>query len=334
MFEATDKRQTQKSRTDGEFKLSAPPVAQRTLKNPISCTGVGLHSGVKVTMTLKPAPVDHGIVFKRVDIAGNGETIPARYDMVDDTRLCTGVSSNGVQVRTIEHLMSALAGSRIDNLLIEITGPEVPVMDGSAHPFVFLVDCAGVVEQDAPRKALRVLRPIALKDGDRAVSLEPADGFHIDLAIDFATKAISRQEMSIDFTASAFRAEVSRARTFGLEQEVAMLRAAGLAKGGSLDNAVVIGADNKILNEDGLRYEDEFVRHKVLDAVGDLYLAGHPIMGRFSGCCSGHAMNNQLLRALFADPTAYSLEPMCETPVVSRAQSGASLPVRAVAAKA
>lgn len=335
MFDAMSKKQGRSSRADSGITLSGHPLAQRTLKNPISCTGVGLHSGVKVTMTLKPAPVGHGIVFKRVDIAGNGELIPARWDMVDDTRLCTGVSSNGVQVRTIEHLMSALAGSRIDNLLIEITGPEVPVMDGSAQPFVFLIDCAGVVEQEAPRMAVRVLRPITLKDGDRSVTLEPADQFQIDLAIDFATKAISRQEMQIDFSASAFRTEVCRARTFGLEQEVAMLRAAGLAKGGSLDNAVVIGADNKILNEDGLRYDDEFVRHKVLDAVGDLYLAGHPILGRFSGCCSGHAMNNQLLRALFADPTAYRLEPMCETLAVPAKQGApATLPARAVAAKA
>ncbi|CAA6604284.1 UDP-3-O-acyl N-acetylglucosamine deacetylase [Rhodospirillaceae bacterium LM-1] len=331
MFDAMTRRHGQNGQTAGGVKLSGHPISQRTLKNPISCTGVGLHSGVKVTMTLKPAPVDHGIVFKRTDIAGNGALIPARWDMVDDTRLCTGVSANGAVVRTIEHLMSALAGSRIDNLLIEITGPEVPVMDGSAQPFVFLIDCAGVVEQDAPRMAIRVLRSIKLQDGDRMVSLEPADSFQVDLAIDFASAVINRQEMQVEITSSAFRSEVCRARTFGLEQEVAMLRAAGLAKGGSLNNAVVIGADNKILNEDGLRYDDEFVRHKVLDAVGDLYLAGHPIQGRFQGRCSGHAMNNLLLRALLSDPTAYRLEPMCETLVVPA--SGAEvLPARAVAA--
>ncbi|MDK9721172.1 MAG: UDP-3-O-acyl-N-acetylglucosamine deacetylase [Rhodospirillales bacterium] len=333
MFEAMSKRQGQNGSSDASLKLSGHPINQRTLKNPISCTGVGLHSGVKVTMALKPAPADHGIVFKRTDIAGNGALIPARWDMVDDTRLCTGVSANGAVVRTIEHLMAALAGSRIDNLLIEISGPEVPVMDGSAHPFIFLIDCAGVVEQQASRQAIRVLRPIKLQDGDRVVSLEPADNFQVDLAIDFASSVIRRQEMQVEVTSGAFRSEVSRARTFGLEQEVAMLRAAGLAKGGSLDNAVVIGADNKILNEEGLRYEDEFVRHKVLDAVGDLYLAGHPILGCFRGRCSGHAMNNLLLRALFSDPTAYRLEPMCETLVVPAA--GAELlPARAVAARA
>jgi UDP-3-O-[3-hydroxymyristoyl] N-acetylglucosamine deacetylase len=331
MFEAMTKRQ---GATGNGLTLSGHPLKQRTLKNPISCTGVGLHSGVKVTMNLKPAPVDHGIVFKRTDIAGNGALIPARWDMVDDTRLCTGVSANGAQVRTIEHLMAALSGCRIDNLLIEISGPEVPVMDGSAHPFIFLIDCAGVVEQDAPRMAIRVLRSIKLQDGDRVVSLEPADSFRIDLAIDFATSAISRQEMEIDVNTGSFRTEVSRARTFGLEQEVAMLRAAGLAKGGSLDNAVVIGADNKILNEEGLRYDDEFVRHKVLDAVGDLYLAGHPILGSFHGRMSGHAMNNLLLRALLSDPTAFRLEPMCETLVVPAASGAEVLPVRAVAAKA
>lgn len=333
MFEAMSKRQGHNGSSDASLKLSGHPINQRTLKNPISCTGVGLHSGVKVTMALKPAPVNHGIVFKRTDIAGNGALIPARWDMVDDTRLCTGVSADGAVVRTIEHLMAALAGSRIDNLLIEISGPEVPVMDGSAHPFIFLIDCAGVVEQQAPRQAIRVLRPIKLQDGDRVVSLEPADSFQVDLAIDFASSAISRQEMQVEVTSGAFRSEVSRARTFGLEQEVAMLRAAGLAKGGSLDNAVVIGADNKILNEEGLRYDDEFVRHKVLDAVGDLYLAGHPILGRFLGRCSGHAMNNLLLRALFSDPTAYRLEPMCETLVVPAAGAEV-LPARAVAARA
>ncbi len=331
MFDAMTKRYGQGGSGSSGLHLSGHPLSQRTIKNPISCTGVGLHSGVKVTMTLKPAPADSGIVFKRIDIAGGGAVIPARWDCVDDTRLCTGVSAQGAQVRTIEHLMAALAGSRIDNLVIEITGPEVPVMDGSAHPFVFLIDCAGVVEQAAPRKAIRVLRSIKLQDGDREVSLEPDDGFSVDLSIDFASSAIRRQEMRIELSSSAFRSEVSRARTFGLEQEVAALRAAGLAKGGSLDNAVVIGADNKILNEEGLRYDDEFVRHKVLDAVGDLYLAGHPILGRFQGCCSGHAMNNLLLRALFSDPTAYRIETLCETLVVPPARSEAA-PARFAAA--
>jgi UDP-3-O-[3-hydroxymyristoyl] N-acetylglucosamine deacetylase len=316
----------------GSSRSPAGAIRQRTLKNPISCTGVALHSGLKVTMTLKPAQAGHGIVFKRIDIAGGGAEIPALWSHVDDTRLCTGLSNgNGVAVRTVEHLMAALAGQRIDNALIEINGPEVPVMDGSAAPFVFLIDCAGVVEQEAPRQAIRVLKKVELAEGDRMVSLLPGPGFSLSFAFDINYGGAARQEMTVAMTTRTFKAEVSRARTFGFEHEVAALRAAGLAKGGSLDNAVVVSVDNKVLNEDGLRYEDEFVRHKILDAVGDLYLAGATILGQFRGLRSGHALNNKLLRALFADPEAFEIVPMTDSQAVPAPSLLLSEPVAAVA---
>ncbi|HTH15466.1 MAG TPA: UDP-3-O-acyl-N-acetylglucosamine deacetylase [Magnetospirillum sp.] len=282
-------------------------MRQRTLKTAIGCTGVGLHSGAKVTMVLHPAEADSGIVFKRTDIAGRGAIVPALWSNVGDTRMNTClVNEAGVQVGTVEHLMSALAGAGIDNCLIEINGAEVPVMDGSAAPFLFLIECAGVVEQSAPRRAIRVLKRVTVTEGDKVASLTPANAFSLHFEIDFGAKAISRQEFSVDLSRGAFKSEISRARTFGFEQEVAMLRAAGLARGGSLDNAVVIDSTGtKVLNDDGLRYGDEFVRHKILDAVGDLSLAGAPILGAFHGVRSGHALNNQLLRALFADQTAW-----------------------------
>ena len=275
---------------------------QRTLKTAIACNGIGLHSGAKLTMTLHPAEPDTGILFRRTDISGGGAEIPARFDHVVDTRMCTVVgSSEGATVGTIEHLMSALAGMGIDNAVIEINGAEVPVMDGSAAPFVFLIECAGMVEQNAPRRAVKVLRPVTVHEGDKAATLAPAEGgLTIDFSIDFAAAAISHQDTTVGLTPATFKADVSRARTFGLLEEVAYLQANGLAKGGSLENAVVVSGD-KILNEDGLRYEDEFVRHKVLDAVGDLYTAGAPIIGHYTGVKAGHALTNQLLRALFAD---------------------------------
>jgi UDP-3-O-[3-hydroxymyristoyl] N-acetylglucosamine deacetylase len=316
----------------GSSRSQGGSVRQRTLKNPISCTGVALHSGLKVTMSLKPAQANTGIVFKRIDIAGGGAEIPALWSHVDDTRLCTGLSNgNGVVVRTVEHLMAALAGQRIDNAVIEINGPEVPVMDGSAAPFVFLIDCAGVVEQEVARKAIRVLKKVEMADGDRMVSLLPGPGFSLSFAFDIAYGGSDRQELSVALTTRSFKAEVCRARTFGFEHEVAALRAAGLAKGGSLDNAVVVSVDNKVLNEDGLRYEDEFVRHKILDAVGDLYLAGLPILGQFRGLRSGHALNNKLLRALFADPEAFEIVPMIESQAIMVEPQQASQPRAAVA---
>jgi UDP-3-O-[3-hydroxymyristoyl] N-acetylglucosamine deacetylase len=283
-------------------------VRQRTLKTAISCTGVGLHSGAKVTMTLQPAEPGTGIRFRRTDVKGQGAIVPALWSHVGDTRMnsCL-VNEDGVQVGTVEHLLSALAGSGIDNCLIEINGAEVPVMDGSAAPFLFLIECAGTVEQTAPRRAIRVLKRVSVTDGDKTASFVPANNFSVRFDIDFASRAIAQQSFSLAVTRGSFKAEISRARTFGFEQEVAYLRANGLARGGSLDNAVVIDSTGtKVLNDDGLRYGDEFVRHKILDAVGDLYLAGAPILAHFHGVRSGHALNNRLLQALFADQTAWA----------------------------
>jgi UDP-3-O-[3-hydroxymyristoyl] N-acetylglucosamine deacetylase len=308
----------------------APVLKQRTLKAPIGCTGIGLHSGAKVTMVLHPAEPDTGIRFRRVDIAGHGAIVPAHWASVGDTRMNTCLKNDdGVVVGTVEHLMSALAGQQIDNCVIEINGPEVPVMDGSAAPFLFLIECAGVVEQDAPRRAIRVLKRVVVTDGDRMAALTPSSGFSVRFEIDFASSAISRQEFFVNVSRGTFKSEISRARTFGFEQEVALLRSHGLARGGSLDNAVVIDSTGtKVLNDDGLRYGDEFVRHKVLDAVGDLYLAGAPIIGHFHGVRSGHALNNRLLRELFADKSAW-----CTTTVApgSAAAPFAPLPAAAVA---
>ncbi|MCW8861521.1 MAG: UDP-3-O-acyl-N-acetylglucosamine deacetylase [Rhodospirillales bacterium] len=299
-------------------------MRQKTLKTSISCTGISLHSGEKVSMNLCPAGIDHGIKFKRTDIAGGGSIIPARWDHVVDTRLNTTLGNDdGVTVSTVEHLMSALAGSNIDNALIEINGPEVPIMDGSAAPFMFLVECAGVVEQRSERRAIRIEKPIRVTDGDIFAEFIPDDGFVIDFAIDYSGTVIDRQEVSVPMAAGAFNNDVARARTFGFLSEVEQLRAAGLARGGSLDNAIVISGD-EVMNEDGLRYDDEFVRHKVLDAVGDLYLAGAPIVGRFRGECSGHTLNNRLLRAMFADTEAWSVVPAKDLDI-----SYATMPVAA-----
>ncbi|HEY1721852.1 MAG TPA: UDP-3-O-acyl-N-acetylglucosamine deacetylase [Magnetospirillaceae bacterium] len=287
-------------------------LRQRTLKTSISCAGVGLHSGTRVTMTLHPAEPDTGIRFRRVDIAGGGAIVPALWSSVGDTRLNTCLKDDaGHQVRTVEHLMSALAGMGVDNALIDITGPEVPAMDGSAAPFLFLVECAGVVEQDASRRAIKVLRRVTVRDGEKVAELLPSTGFSLEVTIDFPVAAIRRQETTVVMSAGAFKNEISRARSFGFEQEVTALRAAGLALGGSLENAIVISSDGqRVLNEDGLRYEDEFVRHKILDAIGDLSLAGAPLIGHFRGVRCGHEMNNRLLRSLFADSTAWALVDM------------------------
>ncbi len=288
--------------------LSEPtPLRQKTLKASIGCTGIGLHSGAKVTMVLHPAEPDSGIRFRRTDVAGKGAVIPALWSSVGDTRMNSSLlGEDGVGVGTVEHLMSALAGMGIDNCLIDISGPEVPVMDGSAAPFLFLVECAGVVEQAAPRRAIRVLKRVVVEDGDRMAALAPAAALSLRFEIDFASQAIARQEMDVTMGRGTFKSEIARARTFGFEQDVAMLRSVGLARGGSLENAVVIDSTGtRVLNDDGLRYPDEFVRHKVLDAVGDLALAGAPILGHFHGVRSGHALTNRLLRALFADASAW-----------------------------
>ena len=256
-------------------------------------------------MTLLPSGPDTGIVFKRTDISGGGSIIPATWDNVVDTMLCTTLgNADGVRIGTVEHLLSALAGAGVDNLVVEVNGPEVPVMDGSAAPFLFLFECAGIVEQDAPRRFIRILKPVSIDEGKTSATLEPGDGFTLDFEINFDSAAVSRQTISVDLADDFFKKEISRARTFGFLHEVEQLREAGLAKGGSLDNAVVVSGD-KVINEDGLRYDDEFVRHKVLDAVGDLFLAGGNVIGHFAGVCSGHATNNKLLRALFADQDAW-----------------------------
>ncbi len=285
-------------------------VRQRTLKNAMSCTGVGLHGGQPVTMNLKPADANTGIVFRRTDVSGEDAIVPARWDHVVDTRLCTVLGNkSGVTIGTVEHLMAALAGCGIDNAEIEVDGPEVPIMDGSSEPFVFLIECAGVVEMAAPRRVIRIHKDVQITVGDSEASLKPGECLDLSVEIDFDSKAVARQELSVGLMNGSFRKELASARTFGFLHEVEQLRAAGLAKGGSLENAIVVSGD-EILNEDGLRFDDEFVRHKMLDAVGDLYLAGAPIIGCFTGARSGHAANNALLRALFADDKAWSYDVM------------------------
>ncbi len=282
-------------------------IHQRTLKNVIRATGVGLHTGEKVYLTLRPAPVETGIVFRRVDLDPVVE-LSATPDRVGDTRLSTALKEGDVSVSTVEHLMSALAGLGIDNIYVELTSPEVPIMDGSAAPFVFLVQSAGVVEQSAPKKFIRVKKAVKIEDGDKWAKFEPFEGFKVSFAINFDHPifAKSPQQATVDFSTTSFVKEVSRARTFGFMHEVEALREAGLALGGSHDNAIVMDSYS-ILNDDGLRYEDEFVKHKILDAIGDLYLLGHQLIGEFSAYKSGHALNNQLLRALMAQEDAWEL---------------------------
>lgn len=287
-------------------------LRQKTLKTAINCSGIALHSGEKVSITLIPAKADFGVVFKRTDIAGKGALIPATFDNVIETMLCTKIgNADGVSVATIEHLMAALSGCGIDNLLVEINGAEMPVMDGSSAPFVFLIECAGTQELDAPRKAIRIEKPVSVEDKDRFAGFEPCQGSILDFTIDFDNPTIARQQHCIHMGRGVFKEEIARARTFGFLHEVEYMRANGLARGGSLDNAVVVSADG-VMNEDGLRFENEFVRHKILDAVGDLALAGMPIIGRYTGVCSGHYINNQLLRALMADQDAWSVVPMTQ----------------------
>jgi UDP-3-O-[3-hydroxymyristoyl] N-acetylglucosamine deacetylase len=266
----------------------------------VQFVGTGLHSGRPVRMTLHPASADTGVWFRRTDIADRDKMIPARYNAVSDTRLNTTISNGaGVSVSTIEHLMAAMAGCGLHNVLVDIDGPEVPIMDGSAEPFVFLIECVGVEDQDAPRKAIEILRVVKQGDERHYATLAPAAGTNLSFEIDFENAVVARQRLSLNLRDGTFREELARARTFGFAHEVEQLRRMGLARGGSLDNAVVI-AEDRILNREGLRFPDEFVRHKLLDAVGDLYLAGGPILGRFHGHRAGHALNNQLLRTLFA----------------------------------
>ena len=291
-------------------------ASQQTLKTIIGCRGIGLHSGHKVTMTLNPAPANTGIVFRRTDAAAE---IRASWANTADSALCTVLSNGkGISISTVEHLMAALAGAEIDNAIVELDGPEVPVMDGSSAPFLFLIECAGVVEQDAPRRAIKVLKSVSVIEDDATAALSPDDGFSMSFEIDFDNPLIRRQDISLAFDEETFKSELSRARTFGLLDEVDRLRAAGLARGGSLDNAIVVGRDH-VLNTGGLRYDNEFVRHKLLDAFGDLYLAGGPIIGSFRGVRSGHAHTRRLLATLFADGDAW-----CYTTLDRKTELGGS----------
>ncbi len=287
------------------FSVQRVASHQRTLKSSIGCVGVGLHTGVRIALTLRPASPGTGIMFRRLDA---GIEVAARADRVVDTRLCTALApaeAPDQRVGTVEHLMAAAFGCGVDNLLVEIDGPELPILDGSAAPLAFLIDCAGVVEQDATRCEIEVLRTIRVEDGAAFAELRPnAFGFDLAVSIEFAAAAIGRQALSLRLTEASFREELARARTFTEAGEVAHLRQAGLARGGSLANAVVVDGD-AVLNPGGLRMPDEFVRHKLLDAVGDLALAGTPLRGRFVGHRSGHTLNNRLLRALLADTTAW-----------------------------
>lgn len=280
-------------------------IKQRTLKNSIKATGVGLHTGDKVLLTLRPAAANTGIVFRRIDLDTPVE-IEARAENVGDTSLSTTLEKGDVRVSTVEHLLSAFAGLGVDNAYVDVSAPEVPIMDGSAAPFVFLIQSAGIVEQNVAKRFVRILQPIEVSDGDKKAALTPFDGFKMSFGIDFDHPAfIDRPKTAvIDFSSTSFVREVSRARTFGFLNEIEMLRENNLALGGSLDNAVVVD-DYRVMNEDGLRYDDEFVKHKILDAVGDLYLLGHSLIGAFHGFKSGHALNNQLLHALLADQSAW-----------------------------
>lgn len=282
-------------------------IRQRTLRNAIRATGVGLHTGEKVYLTLLPAPVDTGIVFRRTDLEPIVE-IAARAENVGDTTLSTTLIQEGVRVSTVEHLLSAMAGLGIDNAYIELSAAEVPIMDGSAGPFVFLIQSAGIQEQEKAKQFIRIKQPISVEDGDKVASFLPFDGFKVSFTIDFDHPVFRDRTASanLDFSSTSFVKEVSRARTFGFMHEIEYLRSKGLAQGGSVDNAIVVD-EYRILNEDGLRYEDEFVKHKVLDAIGDLYLLGNSLIGEFKAHKSGHALNNTLLRALIARPEAWEV---------------------------
>ncbi len=282
-------------------------IKQRTLKNSIRATGVGLHTGEKVYLTLKPGAVDSGIVFRRTDLNPPVE-LKAHPQGVGDTTLSTSLINGDVRVSTVEHLLSALAGLGIDNVIVELTAPEVPIMDGSSSPFVFLIQAAGIVEQAAAKQFIRIKKEVTVRDGDKYASFRPYDGFKIDFTIEFNHPAFNRETLNavVDFSSASFVREVSRARTFGFMHEIEFLRSIGLARGGSLDNAIVVD-QQQILNQEGLRYKDEFVRHKILDAIGDLYQLGHCLVGEFIAFKSGHGLNNAALRALMADHDAWEM---------------------------
>jgi UDP-3-O-[3-hydroxymyristoyl] N-acetylglucosamine deacetylase len=282
-------------------------LKQRTLQKSTKTTGVGLHTGARVEMALRPAPAETGIVFRRTDLAQSA-AIPALAANVGDTRLSSTLKVGGASVSTVEHLMSALAGLGIDNLFVDIAGPELPIMDGSAGPFVFLLQSAGIVEQGAPKRYLRIISTVEVSNGDKWARFEPFDGFKLDFTIDFPHPVFGSENRNVvvDFALNSYAKEVARARTFGFMQDVEAMREAGLGLGGSLQNAVVLD-EFRVLNNEGLRYDNEFVRHKVLDAIGDLYLLGHPLIGQYTAYKSGHALNNQAARALLARPDAFEI---------------------------
>ena len=283
-------------------------IWQRTLKNAIKTTGVGLHTGVRVELSLRPAAVDCGIVFHRVDLPAT-VSIPARAGLVGDTRLSSTLRKDGASISTVEHLMSALSGLGIDNLHVDVAGPEIPIMDGSAGPFVFLLQSAGIVEQPAQKKYLRIRVPVEARDGDKWARFEPFDGYRLDFTIDFPHPVFGSEnrQVVVDFAGTSYVKEVARARTFGFMHDVEAMRSVGLALGGSLQNAIVLD-ETRVLNSEGLRYDNEFAKHKVLDAIGDIYLLGHPLIGQYTAFKSGHALNNALARALLARPDAYELK--------------------------
>jgi len=282
-------------------------IRQRTLNNMIRATGVGLHTGEKVYLTLHPAPVNTGIIFRRTDLDPVVE-IHAKAENVGETTLSTTLMNGDVRVSTVEHLLSAMAGLGIDNAIIDVTAPEVPIMDGSAGPFVFLLQSAGIREQEEPKQFIRIKRPVTVTDGDKVASFKPFDGFKVSFSIDFDHPAFHNRTLKaeVDFCSTSFVKEVSRARTFGFMHEIEYLRSKGLARGGSMDNAIVVD-EFQVLNEDGLRYEDEFVKHKILDAIGDLYLLGNSLIGEFVGHKSGHGLNNASLRELIAQEDTWEV---------------------------
>ena len=282
-------------------------IRQCTLKNVIRASGVGLHSGQKVYLSLRPAPPNTGIVFRRVDLEPVVE-IRACPENVGDTTLSTTLSRGNARVSTVEHLLSAMAGLGIDNAFVDVSAPEVPIMDGSAGPFVFLIQSAGIEQQNAPKQFIRIKKSVSVEDGNKWARFEPFEGFKVAFSIDFDHPVFRAcvSEASVDFSTTSFVKEVSRARTFGFMRDLERLRENNLALGGNLDNAIIVD-DFRVLNEDGLRYEDEFVKHKVLDAIGDLYLLGHSLIGSFSGHKSGHHLNNKLLKALVAETSAWEI---------------------------
>jgi len=296
-------------------------IPQRTLEHPIRCSGIGLHSGRKVELVLRPASEDSGIVFRRKTPAGTIK-LPARAEHVVDTRMCTTLGTDKTRIGTVEHLLSAMAGLGIDNAIIDVDGPEVPIMDGSSAPFVFLIQCAGIREQNRPKKVMRILKRVSVEDGDKMCAIYPSAGFKVSYLLDYEHPLLRSRQVQVDFCKQAYTREVSRARTFGFLHEIEALQKAGLALGGSLENAIVMDAF-RVINEGGFRYEDECVRHKILDTLGDLALAGYPIIGAFEGVRTGHEMNHRLVKALLADESAWRIEELEQADAVAETPAAA-----------